>query len=260
MRTLFEYIQEAREYFNPDISLDDVKEIFQCIADDLFFDDLSPEIVGKISVYSKEPKMIFDIMSVYYYSKSGMAGKLTDAGCSKFMDMIRKQPMSRIQRILGVGGEGMVYDLGNGRVMKLLFDTDWMGDNARTLEMTRNMIGKKFTTLPNIFKVTKNFIIREGCTPNTSRIRKFYDIATEKRFHDGNVSFENLVVGGHQEKALALASTKEEKEVVEWLIKCCEELRSVGYNPGEDGVNAIGDFRTANLGETKDGRIIYFDW
>ena len=260
MKTLYDYILEAREYFNPDISLNDVRKIFDFIANDGFFNDMPDDLVDKFSIYSVNPKVMFDIISAYYYSKSGMHGKVTDEGCKKFLKMIRKQPLERIKRILGAGGEGMVYDLGNNRVLKILFDTDWMGCNLQTIETMKRMIGKKFETLPQIYKVTKNFIIRENCKPNTPRVKRFHDIATKKQFHDDKVSYENLVAGGHSDKALVMARTKEEKDVINWLIRCCEELRSVGYNPGEDGINTIGDFRPANLGETKDGRIIYFDW
>jgi hypothetical protein len=218
------------------------------------------DLVDKFSIYGVNPKTIFDMISVYYCSKSGMHGKITDEGCKKFLEMIRKQPLERIKRILGAGGEGMVYDLGDDRILKILFDTDWMGQNQRNLKLMKSMIGRKFETLPRTYKVTKNFIIRENCEPNTPRVQKFHDIATKKQFHDDKVSYENLVVGGHSDKALAMAVSNEEKDVVKWLMKCCEELRSIGYNPGEDGINNLGDFRPANLGETKDGRIVYFDW
>lgn len=256
MKTLFDYIVEAREYFNPEFGLEEIKALFTSIEQDDEFDE---EILNILCPAGMNVNALDAILTAYFYSKSGMAGKVTDAGCQKFLDMIKKQPVDRIKRILGAGGEGMIYDIGNNRILKVFFDTDFLGDMVRNLKSLKSMVGKHFETLPDIYKVTDTYLIRENVVPATKKCLKYYSIATTKYpgLEDvGGTMERGFARGEYYTVNTAVPKTKDVQEVRKWLLALRKDLASIGINIERN----YGDFKPANLGETKDGRVVYFDW
>ena len=253
MKTLFDCILEAREYLNPEFGIEEVRVLFDGMVENDEFDE---ELLAGLCPPSMSTNTLEAILSAYFYSKSGMGGKVTDETCQKFLDMIRKQPVDRIKRILGAGGEGMVYDIGNNRVIKVIFDTNFVGNRDETLNQFRRMKGKHFTTLPEVYKVTDSYIIREAINVYTKKVKDFYTLCGSRIGKD-SLSLERIVAQYREAEALENESISEEqKQVIEWLVTCREELKSIGYNISGN----FGDFRLANIGETKDGRVVYFDW
>lgn len=256
MKTLIDYILEAREYFNPEIDIDDVMLLFTGMAEDDEFDET---LLGAYCPAGMDESTLDAILTAYFYSKSGMGGKVTKEGCQKFLDMIKKQPVDRIKRILGAGGEGMVYNLGDNKVLKVMFDTDFMGDKSRYIKTYKSMVGKHFETLPDIYKVTDDYIIREEVRPDTTKCRNYYRIATTKYpgLEDvGGTMERGFARGNTYDVNVAVPKTKEVQEVRKWLLSLRKDLSSIGINIRMN----YGDFKSANLGETKDGRVVYFDW
>ena len=256
MKTLIDYILEAREYFNPEVELEDVMLLFTSMAKEDEFDET---LLNMFCPPSIDINTLDNILTAYFFSKSGMNGKVTKDGCQKFLDMVKKQPLERVRRILGAGGEGMIYDLGDNKVMKMMFDVDFLGDRSKHFEAFKSMVGKRFETLPNIYKVTKNFIIREDVTPYTPKCKNYYNIATTRYpgLEDvGGTMEKGFARGKIYDVNVAVPKTKEVQEVRKWMLALRRELSSVGM---DIRVN-YGDFKLANLGETKDGRVVYFDW
>ena len=261
MRTLFEYILEARELFNPGIPFDKIDFVFKTYFASV---DADPEEHG-LDIYNelKEwlPRNIgqgtlLGILMAYWYSENGMKHHYSKEGVEKFIKLIASQPLSRVEKVLGVGSEGVVIQIGNGKVMKVLFDTDFLSTNRFVLATMRKMIGQKYETLPNVYKVTRNIIIRDDVTPSTPKCQEYYKISRTK-FGDCPYSLERLIAQGDYAKALEITGEKE-KPVVEWLQVLKQELLSLGIISEKD--TNLGDFKPANLGETKDGKVVYFDW
>ena len=254
MKTLYNYIMEAREYFNPKFGPEEVKVLFTGMAEEDEFDE---ELLRMICPAGMDPDTVNAILTAYFYSKSGMGGKVTDAGCEKFLDMIRRQPVERIKRIVGAGSEGMIYDIGDGKILKVIFDTDFLGSNIRMIKSFRGMIGKKFRTLPNVYKVTDTYIIREDVKPSTLKCVKYYTVATTK--YPGLESVGKTLeraVADNERSVVEPLVPEEAREVMDWLYDLRGELDTIGVKVERN----FGDFKSANLGETKDGRVVYFDW
>lgn len=255
MKALHDFILESRDYFNPNISIEKLEFIFQTyFAGDEDPYDHEVDIYNELKPWL--PKnitagILSGILIAYWYSKKGMNHQYSKAGVEKFIQFITSQPLARVEKILGVGSEGMVIELDKNKVIKILFDTDFMNSNESVLSTMRNMVCKHFETLPRIHKVTKHYIIRENVTPNTKRVNDFYSISQTKVFE--SLTLEQCVAR-HLEAGLNL--TPEQKDVKNWLVICREELTSIGHKIELN----FGDFRPANLGETKDGRIVYFDF
>ena len=256
MKALLDYILEAREYFNPDVELEDVMLLFTSMAKDDEFDETLLSMMCPAGI---DENTLDAILTAYFFSKSGMGGKVTKEGCQKFLDMVKKQPLERIKRILGAGGEGMVYNLGDNKVLKMMFDVDFLGDRNKHIAICKSMIGKHFETLPDIYKVTGDYVIRDDVTPSTPKCKEYYKIATTKYpgLEDvGGTMERGFARGKIYDVNIAVPKTKEIQEVRKWLLKLRNEL----YTIGMEIKNNYGDFKPANLGETKDGRVVYFDW
>lgn len=263
MKTLFEYILEAREYFNPNIPFEVIDNVFKTYfaPDDADPDDHELDIYNELKQWlpkNIDSSVLLGILMVYWYSENGMKYHYSKDGVERFVKFITSQPLSRVEKILGTGSEGLVIQIGDGKVMKILFDTDFMSSNKRTLETMKRMIGRNFETLPNVYKVTKNIIIRDDVTPSTPKCREYFQIANTK-YGDCPATLERLIAQGELAKAFEVTGRKlKTKPVIKWLQKLKTELQSIGAMP--ERANNLGDFKPANLGETKDGRVVYFDW
>lgn len=263
MKTLFEYLLEAREYFNPNIPFEVIDNVFKTYfaPDDAEPDEHEMDIYNELKQWlpkNIDHSVLFGILMAYWYSENGMRYHYSKEGVEKFITMITSQPISRVEKILGAGSEGLVIQIGDGKVMKILFDTDFLSSNKFVLNTMKKMIGKEYETLPNIYKVTKNIIIRDDATPNTAKCQEYFKIATTK-FDDCQYTLERLIAQGELAKAFEVTGRKmKTKPVVKWLQQLKKELQSIGVVP-EKG-NNLGDFKLANFGETKDGRVVYFDW
>lgn len=256
MKTLLDYILEAREYFNPDVELEDVMLLFTSMAKDDEFDETLLSMMCPAGI---DEDTLDAILTAYFFSKSGMGGKVTKEGCQKFLDMVKKQPLERIKRILGAGSEGMIYNIGDGKVLKMIFDTDFLGDRTKQVNAYKSMVGKKFKTLPNVYKATDEYIIRDNVSPSTKKCMQYYSIATTKYpgLEDvGGTMEKGFARGKIYDVNMAVPKTKDVQEVRKWLLALRSELAAIGINIEMN----YGDFKPANLGETKDGRVVYFDW
>lgn len=260
MKTLLDYIFEAREYFNPEVELEDVMLLFTSMAKDDEFDETLLSMMCPAGI---DEDTLDAILTAYFFSKSGMGGKVTKEGCQKFLDMVKKQPLERIKRILGAGAEGMVYDLGDNKVLKImfdvLFDVNLLGERTRHINAYKSMVGKHFKTLPDIYKVTDNYIIRENVKPATTKCREYFRIATTKYpgLEDvGGTMERGFARGKLYDVNIAVPKTKKVQEVRKWMITLRSELAAIGIKI----VTNYGDLKPDNLGETKDGRVVYFDW
>lgn len=263
MKTLFEYITETREYFSPEIPFERIDFVFKT-----YFapSDAEPEehefdIYGELEPWLPKnigPGTLLGILMAYWYSENGMGYHYSEEGVGKFMKLITSQPLSRVEKILGAGSEGLVIHIGGDKVMKILFDTDFLGSNKKMLSTLRNMIGKRFETLPNVYKVTKNIIIRDDVMPDTPLCREYHKIATTK-FDNCKYTLERLIAQGDLTQAYEVTGRNmKAKKVIKWLWALRKDLISIGALQ-ENSLN-LGDFKPMNLGETKDGRIVCFDW
>ena len=262
MKTLFDIINESREYFHLDIPLEDMKSVFKIFAIE---DDEPEEHIDEVYKKMKKwipdnisPDTLMSVLMAYFYSPKGMNGKYSDKGVEMFMEFINNQPLERVEKVLGAGGEGMVISIGGGKVMKIMFDADINGRNKRMLDISRNMVGKTFETLPNVYKVTKNIIIRDDVMPATKKCIEYYNIS-KSQYADCPFTLEQLIMKDNLSKAFEVTGRKLKlKPVVKWLYKLRKELMSIGMLT--DKSITLGDFKPANLGETKDGRVVYYDW
>lgn len=163
---------------------------------------------------------------------------------------------------LGKGEEGEVFDLGDGRVKKV-FKRGRVPLPWQLLYQACQM-GVEIEALPKVFEVGDDYIIREDCTPNTSKCKSIYKTSQSVPFpKSGPDTIYQLVYDGHwwytPEEGLRTnirwALKGIVKDTVNFLVHLKYELSQIcGDRAG------LGDFALKNLGETKDGRVVMFDF
>lgn len=163
---------------------------------------------------------------------------------------------------LGKGEEGEVFDLGDGRVKKV-FKRGRVPLPWQLLYQAWQM-GVEIETLPKVFEVGDDYIIREDCTPNTSKCKAIYKTSQSVPFpKSGPDTIYQLVYDGHwwytPEEGdctnIRWAIKGIVKDTIHFLTHLKYELSQIcGDRAG------LGDFASKNLGETKDGRVVMFDF
>lgn len=160
---------------------------------------------------------------------------------------------------LGSGEEGIVYDMGDGRVKKVF---------KRKVPLSYQLL-KSATdmgviyALPKVYEVGENYIIRENCKPGTPKCKEYYKLSQTSPWV-GHDSAMRLVLDGHYwydaDKNCTCTNIRgiirgKMNEVIEWLACLKYELSQVCGK-----IAGLGDFALKNLGETEDGRIVLMDF
>ena len=164
-------------------------------------------------------------------------------------------------KFIGKGTEGEVFDIGNGRIKKV-FRRGRIPIAWQLLYQAQHM-GVEIKTLPKVYEVGANYIIRENCTPNTPKCKEYYKLSQTSPWV-GHDSTMRLVLDGHYwydaDKNCTCTNIHgiirgKMNDVIEWLACLKYELSQIcGDRAG------LGDFALKNLGETKDGRVVMFDF
>lgn len=144
---------------------------------------------------------------------------------------------------VGRGAEGIVYDLGDGTVKKVFYrgtvPLSWQ------LLYRAQQMGVKTRTLPVVYEVGEDYVIRENCKPKTSKCREYYKASQHRR------NGETLYRMALDNKRPKLDGT--DKEVYKWMVRLKYEISQLGGY-------GLGDFALKNFGETKDGRVVMLDF
>lgn len=163
-------------------------------------------------------------------------------------------------RLLGKGEEGKVYDLGDGRVKKVFkrgrVPMTWQ------LLMQAQQMGVKTLSLPTVYKVGPDYVIREACTPNTKKCRDFYRVTMSKPFTNEDILYRMILADRwkYDDKTdsvvtgIKMSTPGILGEVIGFLCHLKYELTELTGHP------SLGDFKPENLGETKDGRVVMMDF
>lgn len=162
---------------------------------------------------------------------------------------------------LGSGEEGTVYDMGDGKVKKV-FHRGLVPVAYQLLLAATKM--NAIEVLPKVYEVGKDYVVRENCTPNTSKCKKYWKVITWKPFTNDKRQIWQMVRDGEWwmdfetgkgGTRIRMATPGLTGEVIDWLLRLQYELSQVcGNNAG------LGDLAEKNLGETDDGRIVLMDF
>lgn len=160
---------------------------------------------------------------------------------------------------LGKGEEGIVYDLGDGKVKKVFH----RGKVPMVYQLMKSATDYGvIECLPKVFEVGDDYIIRENCKPGTKKCKEYYKLSQCNPWVNTE-SCMNLVLNGHYwydpdnnsyYTDIKGIVSKPLMEVINWMVRLKYEISQVtGQEIG------LGDFALKNLGETSDGRVVLMD-
>ena len=263
MKTLMQYIIESRELFNPTVDINKLQSILQTISIDGFLDVDEVQYINHIIGKDLSNHAIHGLIAAYLFSKDHGLGikpfsNISVKDAENFVKLMKKIPASRIDKVLGGGAEGCIVDLDDNRVMKIFYtgvepvNMSW----DELFSIYEEIFKGKYVTLPRVFRVKRPYVIREACRVNTKKCKDYYNI-TQKTYKtsEGTDEMIGYVDEDNEDILRPLIDNKLEMEVLDWLVNLRDEMDSLGIRDlfGED-------FKLSNIGETKDGRIVCFDF
>jgi hypothetical protein len=245
MKTLLQYIIEARTRISLPFSYDELYDVCKD-RDMVSIREFANKYLGKYG---------HRVVSVFVELLGIVTGEdLSKRSIRKFYDRIQSMPVDRLN-ITGYGSEGFVYDIGND-IIKIYYSGKLPDDVMRLAELSKRT---ELYALPKIKRSGKSWIMRENYKTNTKKVKDFYTIlfgSTEYDMYDypEDCIYSKYLDGETYDKS---GYTDDEKEVIDWLDSLDYELREfVGPKYSADRA----DLTLKNLGESKDGRIVLFDW
>ena len=157
-------------------------------------------------------------------------------------------PVSKLDKVWGSGEEACIFNL-KDKIVKCFYSGRIPSDRTKFFEICKE---NKYDVFPKVYRIGKGYVIMEKLEIETSKCKKYFDIINSSNHGD---SIYHLV----QDKKYDLSEMNDdEKEVINWLEnvrKACAEAFGNDPKTNED----FGDLQLANVGERKDGTIVYFD-
>ena len=266
MKNLLAYIEEARETIGKlPFTLDDF-EAFLVANDDA--DDES-------EAFQKVEQAVRDAYGekVWRGFCGWCEGTHYQTDAKVMYDILSNMPKNRLEKILGAGSFGAAIELSNGAVCKIFHKNTPMEAHDRTFyEWCMKHSSNVF---PKVYKLGKNYVVMEKLDVATEKCKVYSTIIDPWKAADRAILKDKMATANIPVKSGPLFAfidwAKGDKkvanlpdfvktldgsalEVANWAMQCVTELKEMGI------VNKnIGDMKPANLGERKDGSIIWFD-
>lgn len=177
-----------------------------------------------------------------YFKKIYRNGFKTIKGFDSFIfKSIMNFKYKRLYKIIGVGGNGVVFDSGD-KVIKILFVQldDWQ---IHTL----SFCNKNYPYFPIVYHRINNIIVKEKLILNTEKCQKYTQFV--------GLEVENSLykkVLKHRDLYKNKKYTKEEKEILKWLADIFNSNMRIN-------ARNVYDVSIYNVGERKDGTVVLFD-
>lgn len=170
-------------------------------------------------------------------------------------DILCNVPLKRLDKMLGAGSNGIVIDVGN-RVIKWFHkNTPLKGEDEKFYEWCLNH--PRSVVFPVVYRMGKNYVVMEKLKTDTTRC-KFYDRYLgwngEKVEVNGKKdTLDHWIYKNDPKVEEVLKKDFKIWEVYQWGKKALKYLNEA------TGFTEFSDLRLANLGERKNGEIVWFD-
>lgn len=192
---------------------------------------------------------------------------------------IQQIPKDRLDRTLGSGSSGFALEIDKDKVIKWFYVGETLDVDIDEIQNNKVFytycLRHKSKVFPQVYKVTDQYVVMERLRTGTKKCKEYFKVGNEDldkkygikaddttrlnwvnlqsiaNYLTGNVfygdpEFSNLDVDSFYNQL-----DPREKKVFDWFIKVGEE--------SVKGNLIVGDFKTSNLGERKNGDIIWFD-
>lgn len=244
MKKLKQYILESRDVIGQlPFSLDLFKKFIQDAIIDAEYDNSiywepMEEIVKK---YNPSLWNIF-----YSWCESIMELKISP---EEFYEKIKQIPISRINRVLGAGSNGVVLDMGD-MVLKIYY--------SKTIKKPDNVFyswckDHKSKTFPKVYKLGSNWILMEKLKIKTKDTRDLLDTIDDPNPINGKTLWDWIKLD--KEDVDTSIFNKEQLKAFDWAQSCKKDMQNMNHR----GIAWPGDLSINNIGQRNTGEIIFFD-
>lgn len=211
--------------------------------------DMYNEVNKLVEWYIKNYGQVENLGSSIMYTFFGLIdNKSTDEELKQFYDAIIKAPTSRF-KIIGNGAEGVIIDYGN-YILKYYYSNKLPTHIIKYIENYKLV---NPTHLPYIKWHGKGWYVREKYKILTPKIKKFFKIVNRTK-EDGRSIYDYAMGGNYEEKNLS----EEELNAIQYMKELQQELIDTNIKDHDD--HELADFVTFNVGEDKNGNIIFTDF
>ena len=170
-------------------------------------------------------------------------------------DILCNVPLKRLDKMLGAGSNGIVIDCGDKVIKWFHKNTPPIGEDERFYNWC--LAHPKSKIFPVVYKIGKNYVVMEKLKTGTVRC-KFYDkylgFNGEKiEINRVKKSLDYWIYENDPKVEAILKKDIKIWEVYSWgkkALKCLKEAT---------GFDKFSDLRLPNIGERKNGEIVWFD-
>lgn len=227
----------------------DVPYSFEDFLNIVHGNDMYNEVQKMVDWYVKSYGKTEDLGNIIMYTFFGLINNCkSDEELRQFYNAIINAPKERFD-IIGNGAEGVIIDYGN-YILKYYYSGKLPPHVLRYIE---NYKAVKPKHLPYLKYHGNGWFVREKYKILTPKIKKFFKLI-EKRTNGGPSIYEIAMEGNYDKSNF----TKAELQAMQYMEELQQELIATGIKDHDD--HELADFVTFNVGEDKNGNIIFTDF
>lgn len=223
-----------------------------------YFDNDTEAIKEVIKIFKKkfgdkgmELKNVLDSSLRQITSEiSQMHVELDDVILKFIYTKLQKTALSKIDKIIGSGEEACVFDF-DDKVIKCYYNNNIP---PRSRKFYEYCIDNHFDVLPIVYRIGKGYVVMEKLKTNTYKIKTIFE-QIFKLLPGQKYSLYHLVQDRRYKKKDLNKSQSEAVKFMEEVRKALADYQKVDVNK----LNDFGDFNQNNIGQRKDGTLVYFD-
>lgn len=249
MKNLYSYLIEAKEIVGAlPFSLEEFKIFMTDSIINMGYDDV--EIWGKlkdkfISKYSEKLWKIFTALCEMYL-------ELNNTSIEEFYKSFENIPIKRVESVLGAGSNGVALQISSDKIVKIFY-----GDSIKKCDepFIRYCYKHDSKVFPKVYKIGKKWCIMELLDTYTDKCKLYMDTLDKSKV-EGKTLFNYIMNNKYKFDEIDTSKfTDIQKEVFNW----CKMINVEMQNINSSYISFPGDLVLKNIGERKNGEIIFFD-
>lgn len=249
MKTLYSYILEAHEVVGDlPFSLEEFETFISKSIIDAEYDDAEIWQVMEEKITSKYSSKIWRV----FVGLCEQYLELKNVSIVDFYKGFENIPLQRLETVLGAGSSGIALKIGKDKVMKLFY-----GDQIKQCDepFFKYCYQHNSKVFPKVYKLGKNWCIMELLNTPTEKCKLYIDTLKKSKIGDKTL-FSILIDKKYDfDKIKTSKFTDIQKEVFEWCRQVAQEMKDINSNY----ISFPGDLNLTNIGERKNGEIVFFD-
>lgn len=249
MKNLYSYILEARETIEVlPFSLEEFKTFMTDSIIDMGYDDAEIWDILKDKFIEKYPEKLWKVFTAI----CEMYLELHDVSIEEFYKGFENIPIKRVENVKGAGSNGVALQISDDKIVKIFY-----GESIKKCDepFIKYCYKHDSTVFPKVYKIGKKWCIMELLDVYTDKCKLYMDTLDKSKV-DGKSLFNYMMDNKYKFDEIDTSKfTDIQKEVFEWCKIVDMEMKNINSSY----ISFPGDLVLKNIGERKNGEIIFFD-